>query len=68
MIKDLEVIAMKLYKLENLAKLLEDYFYGVITDKEYLKHQALSEVLVEKIQDIVKDNESLISKMFRMEK
>lgn len=65
--EDLEAIAMKIYKLENLAKLMEDYFYDVITDENFLKHQALSEVLVEKIKDIDKDNQNLITKIFKKE-
>lgn len=66
--EDLEAIAMKLYKLENLAKLMEDYFYDVTSDENFSKHQTLSEVLVEKIKDIDKDNQNLITKIFKKER
>lgn len=50
--KELDNITTQLETIENLALLLEDYFYNSNGDEEFNKHLSLSTVVVEKIKEL----------------
>lgn len=46
----LDELLLDTYKIENLVKLLEDYFYGQNSDDGFEKCETVTEILMEKIK------------------
>lgn len=65
---ELEEINLKIYRLRNLIKLLEDYFYGVPDKDEYAKNQSLCDVIAEKVVSIDEEMQKLYKKALEIER
>lgn len=65
--EELDNVSSQIESLENLALLLEDYFYNTHGDKEFNKNLSLSTVVVEKIQSLDESIQNLYHKTQEIE-
>ena len=52
--EELDEISLKIYYLENLGELLEDYYYDNLSQRGYSKGETLITIMLEKIKDLDK--------------
>lgn len=47
---EIDELLLETYKIENLVKLLEDYFYGQNNQEDFWKNQTVADIVLEKIK------------------
>ena len=66
--KHIDELGLKICTIKNLTLLLEDYFYENIGNKEFMKNQSLSSVIVEKVDELDKSLNTLFELTYIEEK
>lgn len=64
----LDELLLDTYKIENLVKLLEDYFYDQNTHEGFCKGQTVTDVVLEKLKILNEKMNDLYKQTIKLEK